>query len=162
MYFSTLLNTSYTLAVARYPENIVVSQGAGVGTAPSNSGIGPKYQHTGWRGPRFKSQHPHNGSQTTVTPIPGEPTSPSDLHGHQTHRHAFRQNTHASKNKIINYFLNCQHALGPFVHFLDHRHTFWVETEAWWFLDLNLLPLIPQFSNPTSYIPLCRRKEPGG
>lgn len=30
------------------------------------------------------------------------------------------------------------------------------------FLDLNSFPLIPQFSNPTGYFPLCRGEEPCG
>ena len=37
------------------------------------------------RWPRFHSQHPHNGSQPSVTPVPGNLTPSSDLFGHQKH-----------------------------------------------------------------------------
>jgi hypothetical protein len=33
-----------------------------VGTAPPVFWSGQKYQHMDWGGPRFNSQHPHNGS----------------------------------------------------------------------------------------------------
>lgn len=33
----------------------------------------------------FGSQHPHGGSQLSVTPVPGDLMASSDLHGYQTH-----------------------------------------------------------------------------
>jgi hypothetical protein len=45
------------------------------------------------RRPGFNSQHPHGTSQLSVTPVP-EDLAPF-------HRHAFRQNTNAHKNKYL-------------------------------------------------------------
>lgn len=42
----------------------------------------------------------HTGSQTSVTPVQGDPTASSDLQEHPSHvvqRHADRQNTHIQK-----------------------------------------------------------------
>lgn len=38
------------------------------------------------RGSMSKSQHPHGGSQMSVTPGPGAPVSSSGLYGHQVSR----------------------------------------------------------------------------
>jgi hypothetical protein len=45
------------------------------------------------REPRFRSQYPHGGPQQSITLVPGNPTSPSDLPGYQyTHgTHAYMQ-----------------------------------------------------------------------
>ena len=45
-------------------------------------------------GPRFNSQHPHDGSQLPVTPVPGDPMSSSGFCEHcmhMLHRHTCRQ-----------------------------------------------------------------------
>ena len=43
------------------------------------------------RGPEFNSQHPHGGSQPSVTPVQGDPTSFGGLHGDSVHRHTCRK-----------------------------------------------------------------------
>jgi hypothetical protein len=45
------------------------------------------------RGPHFNSQHPHDGSQLYVTPVPGDPIP--------SHRQTYRQNTNVHKIIII-------------------------------------------------------------
>jgi hypothetical protein len=42
-----------------------------------------------FRVPRFNSQHPHDSSQLSSTPIPGDLT--------HSHKHTYRQNTNALK-----------------------------------------------------------------
>lgn len=44
-----------------------------------------KYTGCPCRGPRFKSQYPHGGSQLSVTPVSGNLTPSSDPLGHQAH-----------------------------------------------------------------------------
>jgi hypothetical protein len=50
------------------------------------------------RGPGFNSQHPHGGSQVSVSPVPGDLTP--------SHRYTCRQNTntHTIKNKPLKKF----------------------------------------------------------
>ena len=53
--------------------------------------------------PGFDSQHPHGGSQPSVTPASGHLTPSSALCGHcmqMVQRHAGRQNTHTYIKKI--------------------------------------------------------------
>ena len=58
---------------------------------------------------RFNSQHPHGGSQLSVTPVPENPMPSSDPHRHQihvVHTHTFSQNVHNpyfSTASVINY-----------------------------------------------------------
>lgn len=49
------------------------------------------------RGPRFVLQHPHGGSQTSVTPVLGDPAL-TELHWHQAH--VWFTDMHASKALI--------------------------------------------------------------
>lgn len=51
-----------------------------------------------FRGPRFKSQHPHGSSQSSVTPVLGDMTP--------SHRHACRSNTNAHKKRLSGYRKN--------------------------------------------------------
>ena len=43
------------------------------------------------RGPEFDSQHPYGGSQSSLTPGPGDPTLLSDLCGHTHVAHILRE-----------------------------------------------------------------------
>lgn len=48
-----------------------------------------------YRGSGFCSQHLHGGSELSVPPVPGDPTPPSHLHGHQAH--TWRADVHSGK-----------------------------------------------------------------
>ena len=56
------------------------------------------------RGPRFEPQHPHVGSQPSITPAPGDLVTSSGLEGHYTQCGAYThmQTKHLThiKNKI--------------------------------------------------------------
>lgn len=52
------------------------------------------------RGPGFKSQHLYDGSQLSVTPDPGDPTSSSGLYRHYIHV-VHITHIHIHKNKIF-------------------------------------------------------------
>lgn len=65
-----------------------------------------------WRGPGFNSQHPHGGSQPSLTTLTGVFMGSSHPWGHQTHTvciYACRQNTlkkmSKSNNRYIKYIL---------------------------------------------------------
>ena len=51
-------------------------------------------------GPRFNSQHPHDGSQPPVTPVPGDPMSSSGF------RHTCRQSTRMQNKNLKKLFKN--------------------------------------------------------
>jgi hypothetical protein len=55
-------------------------------------GSGVKRTDCFYRRSEFNSQHPHGGSQLSVTPIPGDLTL--------SHRHTCRQNSKANKIKM--------------------------------------------------------------
>ena len=56
------------------------------------------------RGPRFSPQHPHVGSQPSITPVPGDLVTFSGLEGHHTQRSTYTYNAdkalNSHKNKI--------------------------------------------------------------
>ena len=53
------------------------------------------------RGPRFSSQRPHGGPQPSVTPVPGDPSSPLKELTHMIHAHTHTQKMHFKKNPRV-------------------------------------------------------------
>lgn len=65
----------------------------------------PKSTGSSSREPEFSSQHPNSSAQTSVIPVPDDPTPSPGLHRYCAHvyRHICRQkwqNTHTHKNKF--------------------------------------------------------------
>lgn len=76
------------------------------------------------RGPRFHSQHPHGGSQTSVTPVLGAQspfTGPRAPDTHMVHRYtSCRENNHTYKNKNF-FFLRYEDVHSE----VDNLHSVW-------------------------------------
>jgi hypothetical protein len=64
---------------------------------------GPVVENTGCfsKGPRFDSQHPHDGSEPSETPVPGALMLSSGLCGHQPHMHGIQTHMQAKHSYTI-------------------------------------------------------------
>ena len=68
---------------------------------------GSEIKSTGlsFRGPGFRSQHPHGSWQSFVTLVPGHPMPSSGLHGHYTHTVYKHTQAKQTQNKNTNKLL---------------------------------------------------------